>query len=40
MTNATMILLSLVVGLILGLGVAFVLRLIQGKADIDAVIDN
>src|SRR6266511_3114726 len=32
MTNATMILLSL--------GVAFVLRLIQGKADIDAVIDN
>ncbi len=40
MTNATMILLSLVVGLILGLGVAFVLRLIQGKADIDAIIDN
>src|SRR6266498_1626699 len=40
MTNATMILLSLGVGLILGLGVAFVLRLIQGKADIDAVIDN
>ena len=40
MTNATMILLSLVVGLILGLGIAFVLRIIQGKADIDAVIDN
>src|SRR5437899_12285390 len=40
MTNAMMILLSLVVGLILGLGVAFVLRLIKGKADIDALIDN
>jgi DNA recombination protein RmuC len=40
MTNAAMILLALVVGLILGLGVAFVLRLIQSKADINAVIDN
>ena len=40
MTNAAMILVSLVVGLIVGLGVAFALRLIQSKADINAVIDN